>query len=131
VQPVIGGVPVDWLAGTKLVVSPGFDAPHVELRMGAPVWETGKGQWQDQSPFRYAANWNTPSLITQGEIDFRVPLNESITTFKILQRQKVPSRLVTFPDEGHWVLKGENSRHHMQEVLAWLKMYLDPLEPVN
>lgn len=96
-----------------------------ELRMGAPVWETGKGQWMDQSPFRYAANWRTPSLITQGEIDFRVPLNESITTFKILQRQKVPSRLVTFPDEGHWILKGENSRHHMQEVLAWLKTYLD------
>jgi len=96
-----------------------------ELRMGAPVWETGKGQWMDQSPFRYAANWRTPSLITQGEIDFRVPLNESITTFKLLQRQKVPSRLVTFPDEGHWILKGENGRHHMQEVLAWLKTYLD------
>ena len=96
-----------------------------ELRMGAPVWESGKGQWMDQSPFRYAANWKTPSLITQGEIDFRVPLNESITTFKILQRQKVPSRLVTFPDEGHWILNGENSRHHMQEVLAWLKKYLE------
>jgi dipeptidyl aminopeptidase/acylaminoacyl peptidase len=101
-----------------------------ELRMGAAVWETGKGQWMDQSPFRYAANWKTPSLITQGEIDFRVPLNESITTFKILQRQKVPSRLVTFPDEGHWILKGENGRHHMQEVMAWLKKYLDPLQPV-
>jgi dipeptidyl aminopeptidase/acylaminoacyl peptidase len=97
-----------------------------ELRMGAPVWDTGKGQWMDQSPFRYAATWKTPSLITQGEIDFRVPLSESITTFKILQRQRVPSRLVTFPDEGHWILKGENSRHHMQEVLAWLKKYLDP-----
>jgi len=100
-----------------------------ELRMGAPVWETGKGQWQDQSPFRYAGNWKTPSLITQGEIDFRVPLNESITTFKLLQRQKVASRLVTFPDEGHWVLKGENGRHHMQEVMAWLKTYLEPLNP--
>ena len=102
-----------------------------ELRMGAPVWDTGKGQWMDQSPFRYAANWKTPSLITQGELDFRVPLNESITTFKILQRQRVPSRLVTFPDEGHWILKGENGRHHMQEVLAWLKKYLDPAQPVT
>jgi dipeptidyl aminopeptidase/acylaminoacyl peptidase len=102
-----------------------------ELRMGAPVWETGKGQWMDQSPFRYAANWRTPSLITQGEIDFRVPLNESITTFKILQRQRVPSRLITFPDEGHWILKGENGRHHMQEVLGWLKKYLDPPQSVS
>jgi dipeptidyl aminopeptidase/acylaminoacyl peptidase len=63
-------------------------------------------------------------LLTQGEIDFRVPLNESMTTFKILQRRKVPARLVIFPDEGHWVLKGEDSRLHMQEVLAWLQHYL-------
>ena len=57
-----------------------------EWRMGGPVWEA-KGQWMDQSPFRYAAKWKTPALITQGELDFRVPLNESITTFKLLQRQ--------------------------------------------
>ena len=62
-------------------------------------------------------------LITQGELDFRVPMSESMTTFKILQRRKVPARLVLFPDEGHWILKGENSRKHMQEVLAWLKTH--------
>jgi dipeptidyl aminopeptidase/acylaminoacyl peptidase len=75
---------------------------------------------------RPSTGWRTPSLITQGEIDFRVPLIESITTFKILQRQRVPFRLVTFPDEGHWILKGENGRHHLQEGLGWLKKYLDP-----
>ena len=96
-----------------------------EWRMGGPVWE-GKGQWQDQSPFRYAANWKTPALITQGELDFRVPLNESITTFKILQRQGVRARILTFPDEGHWILKGENSRRHLSEIHAWLKHYLAP-----
>ncbi|MBM3765466.1 MAG: S9 family peptidase [Acidobacteria bacterium] len=95
-----------------------------ELRMGGPVWQTGKGQWMDQSPFRYAAEWQTPSLITQGELDFRVPVGESITTFKLLQRQGVPARLIVFPDEGHWILKPENNRHHMQEVLAWLKKFL-------
>ncbi len=99
-----------------------------ELRMGGPVWEA-KGQWQDQSPFRYAANWKTPSLITDGEIDYRVPINESITTFKILQRLGVPSRLVLFPDEGHWILKGENGRRHMAEVRAWLATYLQPGSP--
>jgi dipeptidyl aminopeptidase/acylaminoacyl peptidase len=97
-----------------------------ELRMGAPIWETGKGQWMDQSPFRYADKWKTPALITQGEQDFRVPINESITTFKLLQRNKVPARLLVFPDEGHWILKGENSRRHMQEVLGWLAKYLQP-----
>ncbi len=94
-----------------------------ELRMGGPVWEHG-GQWNDQSPIRYSGKFKTPTLITQGELDFRVPMSESMTTFKILQRRKVPTRLVLFPDEGHWILKGENSRKHMEEVLAWLKKYL-------
>jgi dipeptidyl aminopeptidase/acylaminoacyl peptidase len=94
-----------------------------ELRMGGPIWEKG-GQWNDQSPIRYSGSFATPTLITQGELDYRVPLNESMTTFKILQRRKVPSRLVVFPDEGHWILKGENSRAHMREVFAWLARYL-------
>jgi dipeptidyl aminopeptidase/acylaminoacyl peptidase len=96
-----------------------------ELRMGAPIWETGKGQWFDQSPIRYSRQWTTPTLITQGELDYRVPLGESMTTFKLLQRLKVPTRLILFPDEGHWILKGPNSRRHMGEVLAWLGKYLE------
>jgi dipeptidyl aminopeptidase/acylaminoacyl peptidase len=94
-----------------------------ELRMGGPIWEKG-GQWNDQSPLRYSGSFHTPTLLTQGEIDYRVPVNESLTTFKILQRRKVASRLVVFPDEGHWILKGENNRLHMREVLAWLKRYI-------
>ena len=97
-----------------------------ELRMGAPIWETGKGQWFDQSPIRYSKNWKTPTLITQGEQDFRVPVVESMTTFKVLQRLKVPVRFVIFPDEGHWILKGPNSRKHMEEVMGWLAKYLGP-----
>ena len=97
-----------------------------ELRMGVPIWETGKGQWFDQSPIRYARNWKTPMLVTQGEQDFRVPLSESMTTFKLLQRLKVPVRFVIFPDEGHWILKGPNSRKHMEEVMAWFSKYLGP-----
>lgn len=94
-----------------------------ELRMGVPIWEKG-GQWNDQSPIRYSGKFATPMLITQGELDFRVPMSESMTTFKILQRRHVPTRLILFPDEGHWIQKGENSRFHMQEVLAWLTTYL-------
>jgi dipeptidyl aminopeptidase/acylaminoacyl peptidase len=94
-----------------------------ELRMGGPVWEKG-GQWNDQSPLRYSGAFQTPMLITQGELDFRVPMSESMTTFKLLQRRKVPTRLVLFPEEGHWILRGENSRQHMAEVLGWLKKYL-------
>ena len=100
-----------------------------ELRMGVPVFEKG-GQWNDQSPLRYSGSFKTPMLITQGELDFRVPLSESMTTFKILQRLKVPARLVTFPEAGHWILRGEDNKLHMQEVLGWLKRYLEPTQPV-
>jgi dipeptidyl aminopeptidase/acylaminoacyl peptidase len=94
-----------------------------ELRMGGPIWEK-RGQWIEQSPITYSGKFHTPMLVTQGELDYRVPVNESLTTFKLLQRLKVPSRLVVFPDEGHWIQKGENSRAHMQEVLGWLARYL-------
>lgn len=100
-----------------------------ELRMGGPIWEM-KGQWIDQSPVRYSGKWATPMLITQGENDFRVPLAESMTSFKLMQRRKIPSKLLVFPDENHWILKGENNRVHQQEVLKWLETYLQPLEPV-
>jgi len=98
-------------------------AYYWERRSGGPVWER-KGAWLDQSPSTYAANFKTPMLITHGEKDFRVPISQAFEMYKLLQRQKVPSRLVVFPDANHWVLKGEDARYHMQEVLGWLKKYL-------
>ena len=77
-----------------------------ELRMGVPIWETGQGQWFDQSPIRYAKSWKTPMLVTQGELDFRVPISESMTTFKLLQRLKVPVAARRVPGRSHWILKG-------------------------
>ncbi len=94
-----------------------------ERRYGSPVWEGG-GQWQAQNPFRYAANFKTPMLITHGEWDFRVPIGQAFEIYKLLSRQRVPTRLVVFPDENHWILKGENSKYFFQEVFAWLARYL-------
>ena len=94
-----------------------------ESRNGGPVWER-KGAWQEQSPAAYAANFATPMLITHGEQDFRVPINQAFEMYKLLQRRGVPTRLVIFPDASHWVLKGEDSRQHMREVLDWIKKYI-------
>ena len=66
--------------------------------------------WRTQSPLTYAAKFRTPTLVTIGEKDYRVPLNNSLEYWTVLQRQQVPSRLVVFPGENHWVLSGENSR---------------------
>ena len=94
-----------------------------EKRNGGPVWEQ-KGSWREQSPSTYAGNFSIPMLVTQGEQDFRVPENQGMEMFKLLQRRGVPSRLVLFPEETHWVMKGEDAREHMHEVLDWLAKYL-------
>jgi dipeptidyl aminopeptidase/acylaminoacyl peptidase len=94
-----------------------------EKNLGSPFWEGAK-IWQEQSPSTYAKNFKTPVLVTVGEQDFRVPLNNSLEYWSILQRQKVPSRLIVFPDENHWILKGENSRFFYSELFGWFKKWL-------
>lgn len=96
---------------------------HRELGMGGPFWELGK-VWTEQNPIRFAARFRTPMLVTAGENDFRVPLNQSLENWSVLKRMKVPSRLIVFPDENHWVLKGENSRFFYKELHAWLARWL-------
>ena len=79
------------------------------------------------SPHTYAADFGkfkTPTLVIAGEQDYRVPYTQSLEFFTALQRQDVPSRLVLFPDEGHWILKPANSVAWYGEVLGWLKKYL-------
>lgn len=94
-----------------------------ELNNGGPVWEQGP-VWRTQNPIRLAANFKTPMLLSVGENDFRVPLNQTIEHWSVLQRQKVPARLLVFPDENHWILKGENNRFFFQELHGWLAKYL-------
>jgi dipeptidyl aminopeptidase/acylaminoacyl peptidase len=65
-------------------------------------------------------------LVTTGERDFRVPFTQSIQLFAALQRQQVPSRLVVFPGEGHWIQKPQNAKQWYELTLAWLAQYLPP-----
>jgi len=93
-----------------------------------PEWDTGI-PWRDLdqhrwSPHRYAAQFKTPNLIIHNELDFRVPLDQGLQLFTALQRQGIPSKLLIFPDEGHWVNKPQNSARWHREVFAWLKEYL-------
>jgi dipeptidyl aminopeptidase/acylaminoacyl peptidase len=77
-------------------------------------WEHGK-PWENPefdkfSPHRLAGRFKTPNLIIHNELDFRVPINEGLNLFTTLQRQGVPSKLLYFPDEGHWALAPNNFR---------------------
>jgi dipeptidyl aminopeptidase/acylaminoacyl peptidase len=90
-----------------------------ERNLGGPPWD-GRTVWQDQSPFWQSEKLKTPILVTFGERDYRVPYNNGLEFWTVLQRQQVESRLVIFPDENHWILKGENSRYFYKEVQDWL-----------
>ncbi|MEP7364280.1 MAG: S9 family peptidase [Acidobacteriota bacterium] len=96
---------------------------HRELSNGGPVWEQGP-VWREQNPIRYAAKFQTPMLLTVGENDFRVPLNQTLENWSVLQRRKIPSKLVVFPEENHWILKGEDNRFFYQEWYGWLAQWL-------
>jgi dipeptidyl aminopeptidase/acylaminoacyl peptidase len=94
-----------------------------ERSLGAPPW--GELDKIDrQSPQRLAANFKTPTLVTHGENDFRVPITQGFEYYNTLRQKGVPTRLVYFPDENHWVLKPGNSRVWHREVFAWLDKYI-------
>jgi dipeptidyl aminopeptidase/acylaminoacyl peptidase len=96
---------------------------HRELMMGAAFFEK-PAVWADQSPVSYAASFKTPILLSVGENDFRVPMNNTLEMYAVVQRMKVPARLLVWPDENHWILKGENSKVFYREVHEWLARWL-------
>ena len=96
---------------------------HREMNAGGPPWEQGP-VWKKHNPIRYAPQFSTPILLTAGERDYRVPLSQTIENWSVLQRLRVPSRLIVFHDSDHWIMKGEESRFFYQEVHAWLARYL-------
>lgn len=138
-----GGYMVNWIAGQtdrfKCLISHAgvWDLPSMygtteelwfaEWEFGGPPWE--KEFWDGyvkQSPSTFAGKIKTPVLITHGALDYRVPETQGFGLFTALQRQGVPSRLVMFPDENHWILKPDNRRVWWNEMHAWLKKYLNP-----
>jgi len=94
-----------------------------ERNVGGPPWEDHP-VWRTQSPMRRAAHLRTPVLVSVGERDFRVPMNNALEFWTALQRQQIPSRLIIWPEENHWVLKGEDSRFFYKEMAAWFARWL-------
>jgi dipeptidyl aminopeptidase/acylaminoacyl peptidase len=97
-----------------------------EHDMQGTPW-TAAENYKKWSPSAYAADlgkYKTPTLVIAGERDYRVPYTQSIELFNALQRQGVPSKLMVFPDEGHWILKPQNSQLWYKTFLDWLGMYV-------
>lgn len=77
-----------------------------------------------QTPQRLAANFKTPTLVIHGEKDYRVPVTQGFEYYATLRLKGVPTRLLYFPDENHWVAKPQNSRLWHAEFFAWLDKYI-------
>jgi dipeptidyl aminopeptidase/acylaminoacyl peptidase len=92
-----------------------------EWEHGIP-WENP--DYEKHSPHRFAKNFKTPNLIIHNELDFRVPIDQGMALFTTLQRKGIPSKLLIFPDEGHWVLKPQNSELWHKTIFEWLDGYL-------
>jgi dipeptidyl aminopeptidase/acylaminoacyl peptidase len=86
--------------------------------MGLP-WEIPE-QYEKHNPERFVKNWRTPMLVIHGGLDYRVVDTQGISTFTACQRRGIPSKLLYFPDENHWVLKPANSILWHETVLGWL-----------
>jgi dipeptidyl aminopeptidase/acylaminoacyl peptidase len=130
-----GGYMVNWILGHsnrfRALVS---HAGVFDLRSMAgeteelwfPMWEFGGMPWDQPelyarlSPSHYVSEFQTPTLVTHGELDYRVPVGQGLQLFTALQVRQVPSKLVLFPDEGHWILKPRNSLYWYRAFLEWI-----------
>ncbi|WP_035303913.1 alpha/beta hydrolase family protein [Brevundimonas aveniformis] len=134
-----GGYMVNWIAGNWnqpwqcLVNHDGvfdtFAMGHETEELWFTEWENGGTPWenpegyQEFNPANYVQNWRVPMLVVQGDLDFRIPTAQGLATFNALQRRGIPSRLLYFPNENHWVLRAHNSVQWHNTVADWLGRY--------
>ncbi len=137
-----GGYMVNWIAGNwpdgfRCLVSHSgiFDQRAMayeteelwftEWEFGGPYFDPAAAtQYERHNPVSHVANFRTPMLVLHGERDFRVPYSQSLALFNAHQRRNIPSRLVVFPDENHWILRPQNSIQWYREVHGWLDRWL-------
>jgi dipeptidyl aminopeptidase/acylaminoacyl peptidase len=137
-----GGFMINWIAGNWpdrfrcLVSHDGtFDQRmmyYATEELWFPEWEMGGPYWQDPeayekwNPVRFVDRWRTPMLVIHGSLDYRIPVTQGLGAFTALQRRGIPSELLSFPEENHWVLKPADSLLWHQTVLSWLARWLGP-----
>lgn len=93
-----------------------------EFENGGPAFKN-RAAYQKHNPINHIDKWRTPMMVIHGAKDYRVLDTEGISTFTALQRQGIPSQLLYFPDENHWVLKPANSLQWHRTVLDWIKRW--------
>lgn len=140
-----GGYMVNWIAGNwnepwKCLVNHdgvfdtramGYSTEELwftEWENGGPPWQAGT-TYETFNPALHVDKWVKPQLVVQGQLDYRIPVEQGLATFTALQRRGVPSKLLYFPNENHWVLKAQNSVQWHKEVLDWLDQWTGNTRP--
>jgi dipeptidyl aminopeptidase/acylaminoacyl peptidase len=137
-----GGYMVNWIAGNwpdrfKCIVQHDgiFDMRSMYYsteELWFPRWdfegsyEQARETYEKWNPANHVGKWKTPMLVVTGQQDFRVPYSQGLMSFTALQERGIPSQLLVFPDENHWVLKPKNSLQWHNTVFAWLNRWLKP-----
>jgi dipeptidyl aminopeptidase/acylaminoacyl peptidase len=133
-----GGFLVNWIAGHTNRFKALVSHAGVYSLLGQSASDTSYGRQHSYggypfthlanverwSPNRFSAGFETPMLVLHGERDFRVPVTQGLELYGVLTAKGVPARLVYYPDENHWILRGQNARHWYSEVLGWLARWL-------
>jgi len=139
-----GGFSVYWLAGNhdgrfKAFLSHAgifnLEAQYLETEemwfanwdMGGPYWDKTNAVAQrtyENSPHRFVAKWDTPIMITHGELDYRILASQGMMAFNAAQLRGIPSRMLVFPDENHWILKPQNGVLFQREFFRWFDQWL-------
>ncbi|MBM0107576.1 S9 family peptidase [Steroidobacter sp. S1-65] len=134
-----GGYMINWIAGNwaepfKCLVNHAgiFDTramAYTTEELWFSEWEQGGAAYEvpenveKHNPVNHVTKWSKPMLVIHGSLDYRVPYSQGLSTFTALQRRGIPSQLLMFPDENHWVLKPNNSVRWHQQVEQWLNQW--------
>ena len=143
-----GGFSVYWLAGNhdkrfKAFLSHAgifnLEAQYLETEemwfanwdMGGPYWDKSNAVAQKTyatSPHRFVDKWDTPIMITHGELDYRILASQGMMAFNAAQLRGIPSRMLIFPDENHWIFQPQNGILFQREFFRWFDQWLKPSE---
>ncbi len=143
-----GGFSVYWLAGhhdnrfAALIAHAGIfnmEAQYLETEeMWFANWDMGGAPWDKNnktaqatfatSPHKFVQNWNTPIMVTVGEKDYRILASQGMMAFNAARLRGVPTRMLVFPDENHWILQPQNALLWQREFFGWLDKWLKPEE---
>jgi len=133
-----GGVLINWIAGhplgklfkalvnhqgmLNLSALYGADVMDMAYDFGGEIWEI-RENYDRYDPGRFTQNWTTPMLVVHSDLDYRCPITERLAAFTALKSRGVEARFLNFEDEGHWVLKPENSLRWWRTVLGWINKF--------